>query len=220
MNFSFSHAPFPGPTVSDALAAASRAAGDAYARRVLRPSGDEGGSGNGGAVNKALLSLLSLLPSSSAPPSSLSSLPASECSALPSTDSLALLRGLNFPKDEKEDNYGRVVAISPLSPSSTSASSSSSCSCSCSCSLSLPRPSPLDLARDEGSLSVLEAEVRVEKAKKVRPRRERRGRDSFPTVFFSCSFLSPLAFSQPLPQITKNSLRAARPLTRVAWRAD
>ena len=61
MNFSFSHAPFPGPTVSDALAAASRAAGDAYARRVLRPSGDEGGSGNGGAVNKALLSLLSLL---------------------------------------------------------------------------------------------------------------------------------------------------------------
>ena len=186
MDFSFSHAPFPGPTVSDALAAASRAAGNAYSRRVLRPSGDEGGFGSGGAAAKeALLPLLSLLPSSSSSSSSLSSLPASECSALPPTDSLALLRGLNFPKDEKESNYGRVVAILP--PSSSSSSSSSSRS-SCSCSSSLPRPSPLDLAHDEGSISILEAEIRVERAEKVRPRRERRGKEIVFLRFLSCSF--------------------------------
>ena len=205
MNLCFSHAPFPGPTVSEALSAASRAAGDAYSRRVLVPRGDEGGGGgglgSGGAEKEALLSLLRLLPSSSSSsstsstsPSSLPSLPASECSALPPTNSLTLLRGLNLKEDEKECDYGRVVAVplppSPPSPPPSSASSSSSSSCSC----ALPRPSLLDMASDEGAITILEAEIRIEKGEKVRPRRGERGEKG--RRFFRFLFsLSPLSAS-------------------------
>ena len=171
----FPHAPFPGATVSESLAASSRAAGEAYARRVLRLSAEEregrGGTGGGGKASSSLL-LLQLIPSSAPSSSSISSLPASDPPPLPPTDSLALLKGLEFEKDDKEDNYGRVLAVPfPLPPPSSSASSSStSTSCSPS-SFTLPRPSLLDPTRDEGSISLLEAEIRVEKDQKVRPRR-------------------------------------------------
>ena len=158
MSFSFPHAPFPGPTVSDSFASASRAAGDAYARRVLRLRDDKDREERAATKWKKQeaplpLLLVELLPSCCSS-SSIYSLPsASEPSTMPPTDSLALLGGLDLKKNDKEDNYGRVLALSS-SPSQSQSPSTSSSSSSFSSFSSLPRPTLLDLTRDEDSVSV------------------------------------------------------------------
>lgn len=165
-------------------------------RLLLRLSDDEDGREGGGVgLEKvaparsfawpAPASLLLLTSPSCSEPS----LPASDSSPLPPTDSLALLQGLKFEKNVKEDNYGRVLALPvpvPLSSSSISSSSFSSAS-----SFSLPRPSPLDLKRDEESVLILETEIRAQKADKVRPRRSKKmERRSFFRRYFLLSLTS------------------------------
>lgn len=193
----FDHFPFPGPTVSASLVAASRAAGEAYARRVLLPGswGDEGEEEEGGRRRQPLPpkwpSPAAVLSCPSLSSASFASVP----SPPPSTDCPALLQGLMLAvgvarggggDDDEGKEYGRVLPLEP--------SSSSSCP-----SPSLTRPSLLDLTRDEDALLFLETKVKAREVMNVRPRL-----DLF-VVFFamffwfcSCSFFLSLSTADRL----------------------